>query len=112
MSNDNKFQEISNSNRIWAIGSLHASIQSFQSIKKYILSNFNKGDKIIFLGNVIGFGDQSKKIISDVLNFRFKLMATFNLSNEDIVFLRGAQEEMFSKLLQLQIAPKRTHEGP
>jgi len=105
LTNDNKFQEISNCNRIWAIGSLHSSIQSFQSIKKYILFNFNEGDKLIFLGNVIGFGDQSKEIISDVLNFRFKLMATFNLSNEDIVFLRGAQEEMFSKLLQLQIAP-------
>ena len=32
-------------------------------------------------------------------------MAKFNLYHEDIVFLRGAQEEMFSKLLQLQIAP-------
>ena len=32
-------------------------------------------------------------------------MAKFYLQNEDIVFLRGAQEEMFSKLLQLQIAP-------
>ena len=32
-------------------------------------------------------------------------MAKFNLVHEDIVFLRGAQEEMLSKLLQLQIAP-------
>tara|TARA_B100001173_G_C15751612_1_gene447097 strand:- start:65 stop:658 length:594 start_codon:yes stop_codon:yes gene_type:complete len=32
-------------------------------------------------------------------------MAKYNLKNEDIIFLRGAQEEMFSKLLQLQIAP-------
>ena len=105
MTIDNKFQELSNTNRIWAIGSIHSSIQSFQSIKKYILLNFKEGDKIIFLGNIIGFGDQSKKTISDVLNFRFKLMATYNLAHEDIVFLRGAQEEMFSKLLQLQIAP-------
>ena len=32
-------------------------------------------------------------------------MSKFKLKPEDIVFLRGAQEEMFSKLLQLQIAP-------
>ena len=32
-------------------------------------------------------------------------MAKFKLNNNEIVFLRGAQEEMFSKLLQLQIAP-------
>ena len=32
-------------------------------------------------------------------------MAKYQLKHSDIVFLRGAQEEMFSKLLQLQIAP-------
>ena len=105
MTNDNKFQEFTNTNRIWAIGSMHSSIESFQSIKKYILSNFKKGDKLIFLGNLIGYNDQSKEIITDVLSLRFNLMANFNLEHNDIVFLRGAQEEMFSKLLQLQIAP-------
>ena len=32
-------------------------------------------------------------------------MAKYQLKHSDIVFLRGAQEEMFSKLLQLHIAP-------
>ena len=32
-------------------------------------------------------------------------MSKFKLKPHEIVFLRGAQEEMFSKLLQLQIAP-------
>ena len=105
MSNKNKFLEFKNANKIWAIGSLHSSLDSFQSIKKYILSYFDYGDKLIFLGNVIGFGSKSKEIISEVLSLRFYLMAKFNLKHEDVVFLRGAQEEMFSKLLQLQIAP-------
>ena len=105
MSKKSKFQELKNVNQIWAIGSLHSSLESFQSIKKYILSNFNKQDKLIFLGNVIGFGDKSKEIISEILDLRFYLMAKFKLKHEDIIFLRGAQEEMFSKLLQLQIAP-------
>ena len=105
MTSNNKFQEFTNTDRIWAIGSLHSSINSFQSIKKYILSNFKKDDKLIFLGNLIGYNNQSKQIITDVLSLRFSLMAKFGLNHEDIVFLRGAQEEMFSKLLQLQIAP-------
>ena len=105
MNNNNKFQEFKNTKRIWAVGSLHSSIKSFQSIKKYILSNFKNGDKVIFLGNLIGYNNQSKETLTDVINFRFNLMANFNLNHEDIVFLRGAQEEMFSKLLQLQIAP-------
>jgi serine/threonine protein phosphatase 1 len=105
LTRDNKFQELININRIWAVGSIHSSLESFQSIKKYILSNFKNGDKLIFLGNIIGYNNQSKEIITDVLSLRFNLMAKFNLDHEDIVFLRGAQEEMFSKLLQLQIAP-------
>ena len=74
MTTNNKFQEFSNTDRIWAIGSLHSSIESFQSIKKYILSNFKNGDKLIFLGNLIGYTSHSKEIITDVLNLRFKLM--------------------------------------
>ena len=35
-------------------------------------------------------------------------MAKYKLQNKDIVFLRGAQEEMLSKLLQLHIAPNPT----
>jgi len=105
LNTNNKFQEFKNTNRIWAVGSLHSSINSFQSIKKYISTNFKSGDKLIFLGNLIGYNNQSKEIITDVLSLRFNLMANFNLDPEDVVFLRGAQEEMFSKLLQLQIAP-------
>ena len=105
MANSSNFSEITDANKVWAIGSLHSSLDSFYSIKKYILSNFESGDKLIFLGNVIGFGNQSKEIVNEVLKLRFKLMAKHKLQNNDIVFLRGAQEEMFSKLLQLHIAP-------
>ena len=105
MDNKNNFAEFLNVNKIWAIGSLHSDLESFQSIKNYILLNFQEGDKLIFLGNIIGFGKKSKEIISEVLSLRFFLMAKFYLNHNDIVFLRGAQEEMFSKLLQLQIAP-------
>lgn len=105
MSKESKFQEFKSANKIWAIGSIHSSVDSFLSIKKYIYTNFENGDKLIFLGNVIGYREKSKQIISEVLSLRFSLMAKFNLKHDDVVFLRGAQEEMFSKLLQLQIAP-------
>ncbi|MDC6447660.1 hypothetical protein PQZ42_01125 [Alphaproteobacteria bacterium] len=105
MSSKGKFQELKNANKIWAIGSIHSNIESFKSINNYILSNFSKGDKLIFLGNIIGFRNKSKEIISEILMLRFSLMAKFNLNHEDIIFLRGAQEEMLSKLLQLQTAP-------
>ena len=105
MNKISNFVELNKSGKIWAIGSIHSNLNSFSSIKKFILNNFNSDDKLIFLGNVIGLGDESKATLSSVIDLRFKLMSKFNLKPESIVFLRGAQEEMFTKLLQLQLAP-------
>ena len=99
------FVELKDISRIWAIGSIHSNLNSFNSIKDFILKNFKTRDKLIFLGNIIGLGPKSKETITSVLELRFKLMSKFKLKPNEIVFLRGAQEEMFNKLLQLQIAP-------
>ena len=105
MSTVSNFIELKKVNRIWAVGSIHANFTSLQSIKEHILANFTKGDKLIFLGNIIGIGNKAKETISCVLDMRFKLLAKFHLDPNEIIFLRGAQEEMFLKLLQLQFAP-------
>ena len=105
MSNLSNFVEFKNADRIWAVGSIHSNIKSFNLIKDHILKNFNENDKLIFLGNIIGLRNKAAETISKVLNLRFDLMAKFRLNIDDIIFLRGAQEEMFHKLLQLQTAP-------
>ena len=105
MEKESNFIELDEASRIWAVGSVHSNIKSFNSIKDFILKNFKKGDKLVFLGNVIGLGKNSKETLSSLIELRFNLMSKFNLDPIEIVFLRGAQEEMFSKLLQLQIAP-------
>jgi len=99
------FIELNKSHKIWAVGSIHSNLESFKSIKKYISENFSKDDKLIFLGNIIGLGDNSKETLSSVIDLRFSLMSKFKLKPDSIIFLRGAQEEMFTKLLQLQLAP-------
>jgi len=105
LDNKSNFVELKNASRIWAIGSIHSNIKSFESIKNFILKNFEKKDKLIFLGNVIGLGESSAETLTSIINLRFNLMSKFKLKPSEIVFLRGAQEEMFNKLLQLQIAP-------
>ncbi len=105
MNKESNFVQLNEASRIWAIGSIHSNLQSFNSIKNYVIDNFKKGDKLIFLGNVIGLGNQSKETLSSIINLRFELMSKYKLKPESIIFLRGAQEEMFNKLLQLQIAP-------
>ena len=105
MNTESKFVEINNPKRIWAVGSVHSNLNSFSTIKKHIMNNYKKNDKLIFLGNIIGLGDNAKETLSSVIDLRFKLMAKLRLDPNEIIFLRGAQEEMFNKLLQLQIAP-------
>ena len=41
MKNSSNFSKLVDANKVWAIGSLHSSLESFQSIKNYILSNFS-----------------------------------------------------------------------
>ncbi len=105
MENISNFIELKKTNKIWAIGSIHSNLKSFSLIKKFILNNFEATDKLIFLGNIIGLGKNSKETLNSVIDLRFNLMSKFKLKPESIVFLRGAQEEMFTKLLQLQLAP-------
>jgi len=102
---ESNFVEFKDANRIWAVGSIHSNLSSFNSIKTFILNNFKEGDKLVFLGNIIGLGNKSKDTLTSVIDLRFNLMSKFKLKPKDIVFLRGAQEEMFNKILQLQIAP-------
>ena len=99
------FIEISKSKKIWAIGSIHSRIDAFESLKKYLLEKFEKDDFLIFLGNIIGLGQESNKTLTSVIDLRRKLMSKYFLHPSKIIFLRGAQEEMFLKLLQLQTAP-------
>ena len=105
MQNQSHFSELKFSKKIWAVGSIHSHFDSFESIKKHILKNFSNGDRLVFLGNIIGFGENSKETLSSVISMRNQLLSKFFLKSEDVVFLRGAQEEMFLKLLQLQTAP-------
>jgi len=102
---NSKFAELKKSNNIWAIGSIHSHLDSFIKIKKHILENFSHNDKIVFLGNIIGVGESANATLTSVIEMRSKLMSKFFLDPNDIVFLRGSQEEMFLKLLQLQTAP-------
>ncbi len=105
MKNKSNFIEIKKVKRIWAIGSIHSNLEAFTSIKDFILKNFQEDDVLIFLGNIIGLGEKTRETLTSVINLRFDLMSKFKIKPNKIIFLRGAQEEMFSKLLQLHLAP-------
>lgn len=99
-----KFGIVENARRVWAIGAIHGSRSHLAGLHTLLESHFKSGDKLVYLGNYLGRGDAIIETVNELLLFRRALMARFNLVDDDILYLRGSQEEMWQKLTQLQIA--------
>ena len=103
---NNRYGILRNAKRIWSVGAIHGDLYSLQTIHKGLVSKFRRGDKIVYLGNYFGNSTQNKETFDELLMTRRKIMSlTEVFMPDDFVYLRGAREEMFFKLLQLQYAP-------
>ena len=100
-----RFASLGRPRRVWAIGAIHAQPDRLDLIHHAIGQRFRPGDRLVYLGNMIGFGDQVVETIDRLLAFRIALLAMPGMIASDIVYLRGQQEEMWQKLLQLHFAP-------
>lgn len=102
---DNIFATIRGGGRVWAVGSVHGEAQRLAAMHALVESRFQPDDKIVFLGNYFGHGADVRRTVDTLLLFRRAILARPGAGCRDVVFLRGAQEEMWRKLLQLHIAP-------
>jgi hypothetical protein len=100
-----KFAPLGRPQRVWVVGSVHAEVEKLQILHDEIGTLFRPGDRLIYLGNFIGLGERIIETIDEMLDFRRALIATPGVLASDVVYLRGGQEEMWSKLLQIQFAP-------
>jgi len=99
--------------RIWTVGAIHGDIARLRSLGDKLLPLFEPGDRLVFLGNYLGYGTSISETIDELLRMRRAFLARRPFVHiEDIVFLRGCQEEMFRCLLELQFAvdPARVFE--
>lgn len=90
--------------RIWALGALLGDDQALQQLGRALFERWQAGDKLVVLGNLIGPKGDPARTIDWLLALRRRLMATAATRACDLVFLRGAQEEMWHKALRLQFA--------
>ena len=101
-----KFGVLRSVERIWAIAAVRGDVDKLTTVHQQIADAFQPGDGVVYLGDIIGFGDNVTATIDEVLRFRCAVMALPPLRfADDFVVLRGRQEEMWRKLLQLQFAP-------
>ena len=99
-----KFARLRRAQRIWAVASIHGEAQRLVRLHDQIAGRFADGDRIVYLGNYLGHGGSILATIDELIDFRSRVLARRRGFACDIVFLRGAQEEMWQKLLQLQFA--------
>ncbi|MCG8560810.1 MAG: hypothetical protein MI824_13490, partial [Hyphomicrobiales bacterium] len=90
--------------RVWAIGSIHGEAGRLERLHRGLWSRLQPRDRIVYLGNMIGRGSAVHETLDGLLRFRGEALARPRSFACDIVYLRGSQEEMWQKLLQLQFA--------
>jgi serine/threonine protein phosphatase 1 len=102
---DRKFARLQGAQRIWAVSAIHGEARRLAVVHDLIGARFAAGDRLVYLGNYLGHGEAIAATIEELLDFRRRVLGRPNGFACDVVYLRGAQEEMWQKLLQLQFAP-------
>lgn len=102
---DCRFASLGNPERIFAVPSIHGDLARLNAVHEAIWQDYRAGDRIIYLGNYTGYGPCSRQTVDALLTFRRCLLSIPGVQPNDIVYLRGTQEEMWQKLMQLQFAP-------
>lgn len=104
MLDQDKFAILTRPRRIWAVPAIHGEPRRLDRLHRRMAERFEIGDRLIYLGNVVGRGSGSVAAIDKLLRFRRVVIAGPGMFASDVAVLRGAQEEMWQKLLQLQLA--------
>ncbi len=105
MADEDRFTELGRPRRIWAIGAIHGDVSRLVAVHDTLLDKVQPGDRLVYLGNYGGPGGGAVEVVDELLAFRRHFISLPGILAEDVVYLRGAQEEMWQKLLQIQFAP-------
>lgn len=97
--------EIRGAERIWAVGAVHGESRRLRALHERLEPRLGRRAALVYLGNYLGYGPDVAGTVAELLDFRRRALAHPPLRvAADIVHLRGSQEEMWQKLLQLQFA--------
>ena len=99
-----KFAKLRAAVRVWAVSAIHGKAGRLERLHMDLWRRLAVGDRIVYLGNMIGRGPAIRETLGGLLDFRRAFLARPEVFACDLVYLRGGQEEMWHKLLQLQFA--------
>jgi serine/threonine protein phosphatase 1 len=104
MNDRRKFAKLHGAKRVWAVASVHGEARRLERLHRAMAARLTPGDRIVYLGNMIGRGPAVAETLDALLKFRAAVLAGQHSFACDLAYLRGGQEEMWQKLLQIQFA--------
>ncbi len=105
MRDQTSIAEFRGASRIWAVGAVHGESARLKTLHAQLEPRIEQRDALVYLGNYLGYGPDVAGTVEELVDFRRRVLAHPPLRvAADIVHLRGSQEEMWQKLLQLQFA--------
>lgn len=90
--------------RVWAVGAIRGEVEKLRALHSLLEPELRAGDKLVYLGNILGRGAAVRDTVDEVLRFRREFLSIPGNCIGDYAILRGRQEEMLHKLLELQFA--------
>jgi serine/threonine protein phosphatase 1 len=91
--------------RIWAVAAVRGDATRLREVHARMEVLFQRGDRVVYLGDVVGVGPDIIGAVNEVLNFRRWVLSQAPFVHpDDVVVVRGSQEEMWRNLLQVQFA--------
>jgi len=103
---DIRFTPLGAPRRVWAVSAIHGELEKLYALHDAILERLQAGDRIVYLGNYTGYGAHSRETIDELLTFRRLALSQPGVIPSDFIYLRGRQEDMWQRLLQLQFTHK------
>lgn len=103
--NDSRFAFLGTPRRIWAVAAVNAQAQHLMAVHDHLYRQIEPGDRIVYLGNYIGLGPAPAETIDELLTFRRGILTIPGVLPEDIIYLRGGQEDLWRRLLQVHFTP-------
>jgi serine/threonine protein phosphatase 1 len=104
MPDTEKFAILRRATRVWAVAAIHGEAGRIAGLHDELARRLVAGDRLVYLGNYFGHGREIIATVDEILRFRRWFIAQPLMFASDAAYLRGSQEEMWQKLLQLQFA--------
>jgi len=104
MAADTSIARLRDGGKLWALGALMGDDEALAALARPLFERWRGGDRLVVLGNMLGPNGDPVRTLDWLLALRRRLLAAPGARACDLVFLRGAQEEMWHRALRLQFA--------